>query len=563
MTPSTTPPSDSAEHDSTQSDAVSEATEKATEATTSDVTETPADAVKDDSVDAAPSVESPTASDTQPEPEPEPEPAAEPADAKTEAVDKPAAKPSMRPRPSAPKPSAPKPGAPKPGSFAPASPANVAAHKTHPVKVPVVHAVTPEQLAAAQQFAEVSDGKVFVLDGTNPDGTNPSGDTKHEVGEAQGDEPLAPYVRAYFELQASIERLHARLSSSDLSPKDIDDSMKTITAGLKTPVVVGDMAALRERFATVEGEATEVRTRIQAERKVAREAAVDVREQIVAQAEAIAAKDIDSVHWKNDTTALRDLLDSWKEAQRSGARVPKDTERALWKRFTHARSAFEKARKHHFAELDKDNGAVASAKETLVTKAEALAQSTDWDRSARAFKDLMGDWKTSGRGRRSTDDALWKKFQKAQDAFFDARRGASDAEDEALASNVEAKEAAVVEAESLLPIKDLDATKQALRAAQDRFEAAGQVPRGDIARLTKRMSAAEGAVRGAEDSAWTSRNPELEARATGAAAQLGAAIAKLEAELAEATAGKDTRAVKSLSEDLAARQTWLKQIEGL
>ena len=569
MTPSTTPPSDSAGHDSTQNDAVSEATEKATEATPSDVTETPADAVKDDSADAAPSAESPTASATQPETEP----SAEPADAKTKVVDKSAAKPSMKPRPSAPKPGAPKPGAPKPGapkpgSFAPASPANVAAHKKHPVKVPVVHAVTPEQLAAAQQFAEVSDDKVFVLDGSNPTVNNASegnssGDTKHEVGEAQGDEPLAPYVRAYFELQASIERLHARLSSADLSPKDIDDSMKTITAALKTPVVVGDLAVLRERFATVEGEATEVRTRIQAERKAAREAAVDVREQIVAQAEAIAAKDIDSVHWKNDTTALRDLLDSWKEAQRSGARVPKDTERALWKRFTHARSAFEKARKHHFAELDKDNGAVASAKETLVAKAEALAQSTDWDRSARAFKDLMGEWKTSGRGRRSTDDALWKKFQKAQDAFFDARRGASDAEDEALASNVEAKEAAVVEAEALLPIKDLDATKQALRAAQDRFEAAGQVPRGDIARLTKRMSAAEGAVRGAEDSAWTSRNPELEARATGAAAQLGAAIAKLEAELAEATAAKDTKAVKSLSEDLAARQAWLKQIEGL
>jgi hypothetical protein len=327
--------------------------------------------------------------------------------------------------------------------------------------------------------------------------------------------------------------------------------------------VVGDLAALRERFATVEGEATEVRTRIQAERKAARDAAIAAREEIVAQAEAIAAKNLNAIHWKNDTTTLRDLLDGWKEAQRSGARVPKETERALWKRFTHARSAFEKARKHHFAELDKDNASVASTKESLVEKAQALAESTDWDRTARAFKDLMGDWKNSGRGRRSTDDALWKKFQKAQDAFFDSRRAASEAEDQALAGNVGAKEAAVVEAEALLPIKDLNAAKQTLRAAQDRFEAAGMVPRGDVARLTKRMSAVEKSIRDAEDSAWTSRNPELEARATGAAAQLYSAIAKLESEIADAKAAKNDKQVKSLTEDLAARKAWLKQIEGL
>ncbi|WP_061965642.1 DUF349 domain-containing protein [Demequina aurantiaca] len=538
MTPSNTPPSDSAEHENAPDVAASEAIDSATEAATAAAPEPANEAVAPAAESAKPTADAVTADE---------------AAATTDDV-KPATEVAKSSAKTAPKPTAkPRPAAPKPGSFAQASPANVAAHKTHPVKVPVVHPVTPEELAAAKKHAEVVDDKVFVIDG----------ETKHEVGEAKGDEPISPYVRAYSELQASIERFHARLSSAELSPKDIDDSMKSITSGLETPVVVGDLAALRERFAVVEAEATEVRSRIQAERKAAREAAIAVREEIVVKAEAIAAKDVATVHWKNDTTTLRDLLDSWKEAQRSGARVPKDTERALWKRFTHARSAFEKARKHHFAELDKENGAVASAKEALVAKAQTLAESTDWDRTARAFKDLMGEWKNSGRGRRSTDDALWKKFQKAQDAFFDARRSASDAEDEALAGNVEAKEAAVVEAEALLPIKDLELTKKALHTAQDRFEAAGQVPRGDIARLTKRMSAVEKAVRDAEESAWTSRNPELEARATGAAAQLQAAISKLEAELAEAKAAKDTKAVKSLTEDLTARTAWLKQIEGL
>src|SRR5690606_19290553 len=119
----------------------------------------------------------------------------------------------------------------------------------------------------------------------------------------------------------------------------------------------------------------------------------------------------------------------------------------------------------------------------------------------------------------------WKRFQTAQDAFFESRKSAADAEDAALAGNVEAKEAAVKDAEALLPLTDVQAAKTALRSIQDRFEAAGRVPRGDVARLTKRMGAVEKAVRDADESAWTSRNPEIEARASGAAAQLHAGIA--------------------------------------
>ncbi|WP_084073132.1 DUF349 domain-containing protein [Demequina sp. NBRC 110052] len=455
------------------------------------------------------------------------------------------------PKPRAPKPGSPKPRAPKPGSGP--SPAAIAAHATHPVKVPVVDEVTPEQLAAAEAFGEVEDGTVYVVIGKD----------KVAVGPASAEDPLAPYSKAFYELKASVERFHARLSSAELSVKDIDDSMSTLTEALGRPEVVGDVAALRERFAAVSDEAAAARTRIQEERRAAREAALAAREDIVARAEAIAAKPESQVHWKNDTAELRALLDEWKEAQRAGARISKDTERALWKRFTHARSAFEKARKHHFAQLDKDNAEVADRKEALVARAEALQTSTDWDSTARAFRDLMNEWRQSGRGRRSVDDALWRRFQAAQDAFFDSRRQASDAEDAALAGNVEAKEAVVVEAEALLPITDLATVKQTLRALQDRYEAAGRLPRADAARLAKRLGAVERAVREAEDAAWNSSNPELEKRASGAAAQLYSAIAELESDLEKAKAAKDARAIKAAEEALAARRAWLAQIEAL
>lgn len=460
----------------------------------------------------------------------------------------PTATPQPRPKPA--KPTAPKP---RPPSGTVPSPAAIAAHIHHPVRVPVVADVSEAEFAQAATFGTVVDDTVHVTDG----------DTTREVGPASGDDPFKAYVRGYFEIRTAVERFHARLSTAELAPKDIDDALASLSAQLETPAVVGDLAALRERYAKVAAEAQQVRARITEERRAARAEAMAARTAIVERAEAIAATPVESIHWKNDTAMMRALLDEWKEAQRSHARVAKDAEKSLWKRFTTARSAFEKARKHHFAELDRVNADVATRKEQLAVQAERLAESTDWDRTARAFRDLMGEWKRAGRGRRSVDDALWRRFQAAQDSFFETRRAAADAEDDALSGNVAAKEAAVADAESLLPITDLNAAKQALRAAQDRFEAAGRVPRGDVARLNARMGAVEKAVRDADDSAWNSRNPELEARASGAAAQLTAAIDSLRAEIAQARAAKDSRRAKDLEEALAAREAWLAQIQGV
>jgi len=454
-----------------------------------------------------------------------------------EAVPDAAPKPAAKPRP-----------VPKPGAARAPSPSVIAAHSTHPVKVPVAIDVSPEEFAAAEKFGSVKEGVVTVKDGK----------TRHEVGEAKGDEPLAPYVRAYFELKASIYRLKVRLQAAELSPKDIDESLDSIRAALIEPTVVGDLATLREQFVEIEANATSAREALAEERRKARAEALERRQQIVTRAEEISAAPAASIHWKNDTEELRALLDSWKEAQRTGARLPKDTERELWKRFTQARTSFEKARKHHFSEVDGANTAVASRKEALVARAEALTATDDFERGAREFRDLMNEWRTAGRGRRSVDDALWKRFQTAQDAFFEAKRTQAEAAEAALAPNIAAASAAVKAAEAMLPVKDLPAAKAALRAAQDAFEAAGRLPRTESQTLSKRLGAVERAVREAETSAWSSRNPEVEARVSGMAAQLHAAIADLEAKLAAATTPAEKKTVK---ESLDARKAWLKQIE--
>ena len=117
------------------------------------------------------------------------------------------------------------------------------------------------------------------------------------------------------------------------------------------------------------------------------------------------------------------------------------------------------------------------------------------------------------------------------------------------------------QAERLVPVKDIAAAKAALRGIQERWEKAGKVPRADIQRVEGRLRAVEQAVRDAEQAKWQRTNPETRARAEGAAAQLVAAIAALEADLAKAEAAGHARKVTELREALQARRAWLEQVE--
>ena len=75
------------------------------------------------------------------------------------------------------------------------------------------------------------------------------------------------------------------------------------------------------------------------------------------------------------------------------------------------------------------------------------------------------------------------------------------------------------------------------------------------------MRAVETAVRDAEQSDWRRSNPETRARAEGAAAQLEAAIAGLEDDLAKAQAKGDQRRIREAQAALDARRSWLEQVQ--
>ena len=431
------------------------------------------------------------------------------------------------------------------------TPAEVPAPAAAPA-APAEPAVDPQEAMDAAKWGRVDgEGRVYVQDGG----------AEREVGQfpdAPIAEAMAFYVRRYLDLKATIDLFATRLPQ--LSVREIDSTLSSISESLTEPAAVGDLEGLRARFAALKTVAAERREAVSAERQAAKEQALKERTAIVERAEAIAEQDPARTQWKNSGAELRELLESWKAAQRRGPRLDRPTEDGLWKRFSHARTTFDRHRRQFFSELDAKQAQVRAAKEALIKRAEEMQNSTDWAGTSAKYRDLLAEWKKAGRASRKEDDALWARFRAAQQVFYDARRAKDEAVDAEFAENLKVKEALVAKAEALLPIKDIKAAKKALRPIQDAWEEAGRVPRGAVRRIEGRMRAVEDAIREAENVEWRRTDPETKARAEGLAGQLQDAIAGLEKDLAAAQAAGDAKKIAEAEAALTARRAWLEQV---
>ncbi|MET1034433.1 MAG: DUF349 domain-containing protein [Arthrobacter sp.] len=476
------------------------------------------------------------------------EPAAEQAPATEEPAAEQAPAPAARPTPS-PKPAA----GPRPGGSVP-SPSTLktrAPQASSPaVQAPPSYSTPLDEAAKFARVAE--DGHVFVvIDGE-----------EHPVGQypdATAQEALAYFVRKHDDVVSQLllleQRVAAKAPTTDMS-KTLDHLAETVAAR----GMVGDLRALEVRIEVVRGEVAELHKAERRAQEAHRAEELAAREAIVAEAEELAARDPSTVQWKHGSNRMNELFEQWKTAQKSGARLGRATEDALWKRFRGARTTFDRHRRAFFSQLDAENAEAKATKEALIARAEELATSTDWGSTAAEYRHLMDEWKASKRASRKDDDALWARFRAAQDVFFNARQSANQALDEEFEGNLAAKEQILAEAKALLPIKDLAAAKKALESIRDRWDAAGKVPRSAMQRMDGGLRQVEDAVRAAEDEQWKRSNPETKARGNSMLTQLEETIEALESDLEKARAKGNDRKIREAEEALEARRAWLETL---
>jgi hypothetical protein len=388
-------------------------------------------------------------------------------------------------------------------------------------------------------------------------------DGEREVGafpDVTAEEALAYFVRKYDDLAVSINLLERRVATgspvNDLV-KGLEATKKTLEAG----VGVGDFASLRTRVAALEEKLAGAKDAANEQRGVEREAAIAARTELVGKIEAIASSNLNSVNWKNTTAQVDALFEQWQASQKSSTKLPKDVADELWKRFRNARASIDKARRAHFANVDTAGKEVKARKEKLIAAAEALATSKD-ERTITAYRELLEEWKTAGRASKKGDDALWSRFKAAGDALYSAKAEKDAAEDESFAGNLVVKEQILAEGQVLLKMTNRDEARAVLSGLQKKWDAAGKVPRAKVKDIEGGMRKLELAVKKLDDDAWSSSNPEKQARQEGLAGAIADKIAKLEAQLKAASAEKDSKKVAEITEAIATQKSWLAVVAG-
>ena len=377
-------------------------------------------------------------------------------------------------------------------------------------------------------------------------------DGERQIGQWPGGDPaeaIALYAKRFEGLEIEVDLLEKRLAGGTLGPDDAERAIKMVREQVEGASALGDLDSLLAQLDALAPALDKLRE----ERKAARETKIAearaAKTRIVETAEKLAA----GSDWRNGADKLRALLDEWKAL----ARLDRKTDDELWHRFSAARTTYTRQRKTHFADVHADREQAKKVKEKLIVEAEALSSSTEWGPTTAKYRDLMTRWKAAGSAPRNVEDALWKRFRAAQDVFFTARDAANAAEDEEFRANAVVKEQILIEAEKLLPIKDLDAARRAMANISERWEAAGKVPRDRIKELEGRLRTVESAIRAASENEWKRTDPEKSARADDMVSKLEAAIADLEADLAAAQASGNAKKVKDIEDNLASRRAFL------
>ena len=397
------------------------------------------------------------------------------------------------------------------------------------------------------------DGTVYVI--------TPTGD--RAVGSYPGKSPeeaLAYFVKKFEMAASEVALLAARIRSGAMVPSDAHEAVNKLRTQISDLNGVGDLANLSASLEKIPSLITEHEGAYQArkaaqsaEKEARKNEAAAVKEKIVAEAETL----IDSVAWKVTTARLKVLLEEWKKAPR----LDKKIDAALWKRFSSSRNKFDKRRRTHFASLDSEHKKVASTKELIVKEAEALANSKDWLGTANKYKSLMDQWKASGRGKKSTDTALWTRFKSAQDTFFTAKNADMAKRKGSMVENLAKREAMIVEFEALLPITDFKSAKKKFYDLMGKWQKIGMTDRKKRSAFDARIKKVEDEISDLERNHQRKSDPSAKAQANKVVQGLAEAIENYEKQAAKAEAAGQTAKAMVAREAAAARRAWLEQAE--
>jgi hypothetical protein len=349
-------------------------------------------------------------------------------------------------------------------------------------------------------------------------------------------------------LQGLVQSLETKAAGEHLSLREAEQMLKEAKLAVGT---MGPLPSKQDRDdLTVRLQAVRaaVQPRLQEMREAEewkRWANVQVQEELSAKMEALIP--IADAEPEKAATEMRSLQERWKLV----AAAPRSQAETLWTRFKAAQEQVYEKCKDYFAQQAAERQENLKKKEALSARAEALADSTDWVRTAEAIKALQAEWKSIGAVTRGHEKAIWERFRAACDRFFRRRQEDLKQRKHDWSENLTRKEALIAEAEQLSQSTEWDRAAARIKQLQVEWKKIGPVRKNKSEAVWQRF-------RAACDTFFERFKTRDQAAFAGKIADRETAVTEIEALVPAADAAPDA----PMPEDLyarvqAARARWL------
>lgn len=184
--------------------------------------------------------------------------------------------------------------------------------------------------------------------------------------------------------------------------------------------------------------------------------------------------------WEKLTKEIIDIQAEWKKI----GFAPQKMNVKIFERFRAACDDFFSKKAAFFKEMKQRYNENIAKKQSLIEKAEALMESTDWKVTTDKMIALQKEWKTIGAVPKKVGDELWSKFLEACNKFFEARNAANAGTRNEERTNLDKKKAIISQLKELVE-GSVDDLQDKVKGLVDEYAKIGHVPYKEKDKLYK------------------------------------------------------------------------------
>ena len=183
--------------------------------------------------------------------------------------------------------------------------------------------------------------------------------------------------------------------------------------------------------------------------------------------------------WDEMTKAVITAQEEWKKLGFANKKVNNQ----LFARFREACDKFFAAKAQFFKDMKDELAENLRRKTALAERAEALKESTEWQKASEELVALQKEWKTIGAVAKKHSDAIWKRFHDACDYFFEQKKKATGNTRAAEQANLKAKLELIERLKAITTEMSREEAIARFKEVQAEWPAIGHVPFKDKDRI--------------------------------------------------------------------------------